>query len=485
MKMKLNIIPKFTVLIVLTLLVVATSCERDPSDEVVFATFPNTPDVFTDDPVGLTDEFFESFAPSEGYNTDDTFDVVSDVAFEGSSSIRIDVPSSDNPNGFLAGGIFRDRGDGRDLTGYDALTFWAKASTTATLASVGFGADFVEDKFTAVRTGIELTTNWTKYIIPIPDASKLIQERGLFSYIAAPFDVLGDGPNGNEIGWTFWMDEIRFENLGTIAQGRPRMESGQDVQVQSFSGSTFDLASRGLTQTLNVDGSNITVNAAPAYFTFSSSDNSIASVSDSGIVTVNNGIGTALITASIAGEPAMGSLEITSIGTLPAAPIPGEDAAGVISVYSDTYTAATGINFAPGFGGSTTSASEAEISGDNVLVYANNNFTGIIFDNPVDTSTLNTMHVDVFVNSPGVEVEFQIRDVGPNGEINTNIFTGQPEEDDVDRRFTASGLTVGQWNSIDIPLDGSLTNQRDNIGAIILVNGPDFILDNIYFFTSN
>lgn len=465
------------------LIILFYGCERDVSDDAVPATFNSSAEVFTDAPVGLTDEFFESFDPAEGYNVLDTFDVVSDVAYEGSSSIRIDVPSPDNPNGFLAGGIFRDRGVGRDLTGYDALTFWARASTTATLASVGFGADFVEDKFPVIANGIELTTSWAKYVIPIPDASKLVQERGLFSYIAAPFDVLGDGPNGNEIGWTFWLDEIRFENLGTLGQEIPRILDGANLVEEAFTGSTFQVSP--LTYTANLStGFNATVTAAPSYFAFNSSDPNVATVSELGEVSVI-GEGTATITARVSDVLAIGSLEVTSEGAFPTPPPPTQPAENVISIFSDAYTNVVTPNFTPGFGGSTTVTTISSIIGDQIVNYTNNNFTGIMFDNsPIDASGMQFMHVDVFVTDAATSVEFQIRDIGANQMIETNEFNGFPIGDDVDFRFTASGMTPGTWTQFEIPLAGGLSFQRNNIGAIILVNGPDFILDNIYFYTN-
>ena len=152
---------------------IISGCERDFSDEVQFATFNNNGDIFTDAPVGLTDEFFDSFDPAgpnpanpEGFGTDDN------VAFMGTSSIRIDVPAPDDPDGAFIGGIFLDRGDGRNLTGFDALTFFARGSTTATIGKVGFGTDFEENKLAVIAQNIRLSTDWTKIIIPIPDPSK-------------------------------------------------------------------------------------------------------------------------------------------------------------------------------------------------------------------------------------------------------------------------------------------------------------------------
>jgi hypothetical protein len=465
------------------ILVLMYGCERDVTDDAVPATFSNSAEVFTDTPRGLTDEFFESFDPAEGYNFEDTFEVVGDEAYEGNASIRIDVPSSGNPNGFLAGGIFRDRGVGRDLTGFDALTFWAKGTITGTIASIGFGVDFEENKFEVSANDIELTTNWTKYIIPIPDPSKLVQERGLFSYIAAPFDYLGDGPNGNEIGWTFWLDEIKFEKLGTLGQPRPRIYGGADLVEEAFTGSTFQVSP--LTYTANLPtGINRTVTATASYFEFESSDPLVASVNDLGEITVL-GDGTTTITATVANVEAEGSIEISSEGAFPLPEPPTEPQENVLSVFSDAYVNVVEPNFTPGFGGSTTVTTVSSINGNQLANYTNNNFTGIMFDGtPIDCSAMQFMHVDVFVQDASTTIEFQIRDIGANGMIETNVFNGQPTGDDADFRFTTSGLTAGEWTPFEIPLSGGLAAQRDNIGAIILANGPDFILDNIYFYSN-
>ncbi|MEM6515673.1 MAG: glycosyl hydrolase family 16 [Bacteroidota bacterium] len=465
---------------VLFMFLAISSCERDLSDEAVLATFPTTADVYTDNPVGLTQEFFESFDPAaganpEGFGTDDN------EAFLGTSSIRIDVPSPSNPNGNFVGGIFRDAGEGRDLSGYDALTFWAKASTTATIGDIGFGTDFGTNEFEVARLNIPLGTDWQKYIVPIPDASKLIQERGLFRFSAGAFDVNNTpfDPN-DDIGYTFWMDEIRFENLGTIAQPRPSVFGGIDLQQNSFVGSNISVG--GLSQVFNLaSGQDVTVFLTQAYFDFASSDTSVAIIDNDGEISVI-GAGTTLITASVNGVAADGSLQITATGALPIAPVPDLPAENVKSIFSDTYPDETIININPGFGGSTTQTTLLTFDEESVISYSNNNFTGIIFDNTVDASALSFMHIDVYVQETDVEIGIQIRDIGANQEIETNQFTGFPEGDDKDFRIDLTALNVNEWTSFEIPLSGDLASQKDNLGAVIITGGPNFILDNIYFY---
>ncbi|WP_142784523.1 glycosyl hydrolase family 16 [Changchengzhania lutea] len=456
-------------------------CERELSDEAVFATFGNTAEIFTDDPVGLTDQFFVSFDPATGANVDG-FGVDDNVSYEGNSSIRIDVPSSVDPVGTYIGGIFRDRGEGRDLTSYNALTFWAKGSTTATVGEVGFGTTFgddfpegvVEDKYAALTQNIQLSTDWKKYIIPIPDASKLLKEKGMFLFSAGSQSTGG-------MGYTFWIDELKFEKVGSVSQPRPIILGGEDAVLQTFTGSEIDLSASGLQPKYNVDGRDIIVTAAPGYFNFISSNTDVAIVDEKGIISIN-GVGTTEITAELAGIKAQGTLTITSSGALAIAPVPTRPAANVKSIYSDAYTSVTESSFNPGFGGSTTQTADIGPTGQKVKLYTNNNFTGIVFNNTVDASTLTHLHIDIYSEKVGTSINIQIRDVGANGEIETNVFTGNPDGDDKDKRFDATGLTVGSWTSIDIPLNAGLDTQKNNLGAIILAGGPDFILDNIYFY---
>ena len=95
---------------------------------------------------------------------------------------------------------------------------------------------------------------------------------------------------------------------------------------------------------------------------------------------------------------------------------------------------------------------------------------------------LDFLHIDAFVPANSTSIGIQIRDVGSNKTIETNIFTGFPEGDDKDYRTTLNGFQANVWKSFDIPLSGGLANQKNNLGAIIITDGPDFILDNIYFY---
>ena len=151
------------------ILLLTVGCERELSDDVVSATFSNTAEIFTDNFVGLGSNFY--FPYSDGFAKPDIFEVDSEVSYVGSSSLRIDVPNEiGDPGGSYAGAFFRIDGAGRDLTEYNALTFWVKSTGAPFIQSFGFGQSEVQDFQTSI-SNFQLSTTWTKVTIPIPSSS--------------------------------------------------------------------------------------------------------------------------------------------------------------------------------------------------------------------------------------------------------------------------------------------------------------------------
>ncbi|GGD17391.1 hypothetical protein GCM10011368_19150 [Hyunsoonleella pacifica] len=454
---------------------VIISCDREISEDFELATFPSNADIYTDAPVGLTDEFFESFDPATGANTEG-FGTDQNEAYEGNSSIRIDVPSPTDPNGGYIGGIFRDRGEGRNLTDFDALTFWAKGSTTTTIDNVGFGTDFGLNRYAVNLKDIELSTKWKKYIIPIPDPSKLVQERGMFIFSAGT-------QNTNGIGYTFWIDELRFEKLGTVAQPRPSILGGQDQTAQGNVG--ISLPVTGLTQTMNLpDGRDVTVEAAPAYFDFETSNPFVASVSEEGLVSID-GLGEvdpqtglvdnkATITASIAGVEAAGSMTIEAVNI------------EVISIFSDLYANIAVDNY-NGFYEpfQTTLGGFVEEDGNNIIDYTMLNFVAIEFYGrdgsgvpPVDATDMTHLHIDIRVNEAVEATDY----------INISLHNDFTQATEVSGTFAISGsdLIANEWVQFDIPLSSfSGLTERDAVGMMLFVSDATIAnasLDNIFFY---
>jgi hypothetical protein len=467
---KFKFISYFTFAIAGIVTTALVSCEREFSEDITLATFPTIPEVFTDNPVNLTDEFFISFDPADGANVYG-FDTDND-AYKGTQAIKIDVPAPNDPNGGFIGGIFLDRGEGRNLTEYTALTFWARASTTATVGLFGFGTDFIDDKYTVNIEDTTLSTAWKKYIIPIPDPSKLVQEKGMFIFSA--------GTQSTEnLGYSIWLDEIRFEKLNTFAQARTSIMSGLDVNRRVYNG---EIIIDETQQTVNLgDGTELVTNIAPAYLDFHSSDPTVVQIDAQGKIIVV-AAGTATITASFNGVEAAGSLIVESKGEFISAPTPTQDAADVISIFSDTYENVN-IDFYNGYWTpyQTTTSADFDVKGDNVLVYENFNFVGHQFSDPtVDASAMTHLHMDVFIPDTlpsNAKLILTIKDFGANG--------ADGGGDDKTQKVTilSSQLKGDAWASIDIPLSLS---QRSKVGQFIFENGGSAVtnlyMDNVYFY---
>ncbi len=122
------------------LFLVTMGCEREISNEVEFATNDSSGEIFTDSPIGLGSDFYFPFGGSKAT----AWTVDESEGYESEASMRFDVPNANDPEGSYAGAIFRVDGAGRNLTEYDALTFWAKASQGVSIGSIGFGIDFEE-----------------------------------------------------------------------------------------------------------------------------------------------------------------------------------------------------------------------------------------------------------------------------------------------------------------------------------------------------
>lgn len=444
---------------------VSSSCERETSDDVAFATASKNADIFIDGfSAGL--EYF----PFEGSKFN-AFSVDNEVKYKGEASMRLDVPNFGDPDGAYAGAIFPDAG-GRDLTDYDALTFWAKASQAGTINEIGFGNDFGENKYLVSKENMRISTNWAKYIIPLPDPSKLTLEKGMFWY--------AEGPENGD-GYTFWVDELKFEKLGTVAQPKPAIFNGVDKVVQAFLDS--DIPVTELTQTFNLaSGINETVVAAPSYFTFSSSDVDVVRVNELGIISPV-GTGTAKITALLGGVKAKGSLLVEVVGDFDLAPIPTRDPSDVISIFSDAYNNVP-VDFYNGFWEpfQTTLSADFVIKGDNILNYTNFNFVGNQFSNPtVDATATPNFHIDIYIPGaidPGVNLLITLKDFGDDAADGGG-------DDEIQQIFFVSSDFVGDaWNSFDIPI--TLAN-KDRIGQIIYENinfSPlsNFYVDNVFFY---
>ena len=466
MNFKINLL---TIAMILALLFIAGSCERELSDDAVPVSFPKNGEVYLDgfssglEYLPFSGSFLAAFTVDE-----QTFQ-------SGTSAMRFDVPNEGDPLGGFVGAIFPDFG-GRDLTGFDALTFWAKASQAATINEIGFGIDFGENRHQVTLPNLQLTTNWRQYIIPIPAPDRLTQEQGLLWYAEGP-------ENGN--GYTFWLDEVEFVNLGTLGQPSFLIADGQNIDVNTLAGATVEPPS--LRQIITLEsGQDQTTDISAAYFDFESSDPLVATVNaDGSIEAVGQGV--AIITGSVDGFPANGSVAIFVEGAFVSAPEPTVDPSEVISIFSDFYSNRP-VDYLNGFWApfQTTLGGGIEVGGDNIIEYTDLNFVGIQFienTSTIDISEMTHFHVDIQVREPvedGDYIEFELLDAGPDDMLGT----GNEQSGKI--RITSDDLVNGEWFSVDALLTNfpGLLN-RSNLAQIIIVSDAtieNVYLDNMFFY---
>lgn len=444
------------------LVVLFLGCERDLSD-LKPVTFPDTPEVFIDGfSAGLNYAAFGGSVPT-------AFDIDTKETYNNSkASMRFDVPNAGDPQGAYAGGVFYTEG-GRNLSGYNALTFWAKASESAVIDVVGLGNDLGASKYQVTISGLQVSTNWKKYYIPLPNSSVLTAERGMFFYSTGPVDGKG---------YTFWIDEVKFENLGTIAHPQFSILNGEDKVETSFIGVTQKIS--GLTAIYSLpDGVNQSVNAAVAYFTFTSSNENIATVNESGDVIVVGGPGNAEITAMVGDAATLGSLTLQSIGNFQQAPLPAHPAADVISIFSNAYTNVP-VNYYNGYWApyQTTLSADFEVNGDHILQYIDFNFVGIEFSSPtVDATAMTHLHLDIYIpNTFTTAAQLKIELVNEGAASSATYIANIPVSQSK------------QWIGLDLPFsEFTGLSSTAKLMQIIFVNEnnqiPGFYADNIYFYS--
>jgi len=438
-----------------SILLVTAGCEKDTSKLELAANYPTTGEVFTD--------AFSSGLNYDAWGKVTAFSIDYSTRYKGTSSMKIEVPDGIDPAGNFAGGVFYTSMP-RDLAGYNILTFWAKASKPATMnASYGSfseGPTTFSEKY-KVAIDANLSQNWKQFFIPIPDASKLTAAKGMFSYAAG---TTLDDPNG----YTIWIDEVKFENLGTLAHQKLSI-----TNISSWpSGSGFigQSYSSQIVETVNLpNGIYQEIVVPPAYLTFTSSDSNVATVNESGTVTVVN-TGSATITVSCAGLDVTGGLTLTRV--VPMAPTPTADAANVISIFSDQYT---GIPIdLPRWDYVTNKVEALNISGNILWSFSTFSYLPITFSS-LDASSMTHLHFDIYVVAPTLT----------NQPVKISLNNAVGGEKGI---TYAANLTTGSWKSIDVPLSIFGLSARSALTFLIIAADPqspkmtDLYLDNVYFY---
>lgn len=443
----------------LPLLALLAGCsDRDPAGLAV-ARAPVDPVVFSDE--RLRDPYFQAFMGTDI----DAVGLDSTNVYDGTLAMEVAIPGEGSPRGAYAGGVLTPVA-ARDFADFNALTFYARSSVPSTLNLAGFGNDNTgTSRYEASRTDIPLTTDWTFVVVPIPAPSKLIAERGLFTFAE------GYEPQHPE-GHTLWFDEIRFADLGNVTDPRPTMPS---VTRQYFVGAEASLS--GTSTTFAVDGADVVVQHLPHYFDFAATDPGVAEVKGAEVTIV--GEGSTTITATLAGTPVEGSLVLSGYAPPDGpAPTPTHPAAGVISMYSDAYDDVPVESWNPYWQWSTAVDDRYAIDGDEAIVYSGLNFVGVVFDGAtIDASAMTHLHLDVFAP---FGTDFLVKVVVFN---ETNGYAIGDAELRLDADTTPA-FEAGRWSSLDIPLaDFGLTESWEHVGQMVFstADAELVLVDNVYW----
>ena len=154
---------------------------------------------------------------------------------------------------------------------------------------------------------------------------------------------------------------------------------------------------------------------------------------------------------------------------LTAAPAPTKDADKVMSIYSNAYTAFTSYNY--GAWGQSTVVTPETVGGDEMLKLTKYNYLGFEYYTNLDLSGMKYLHIDVL---PQQAMTLGITPILFEG---TTVF---------EKSTSVGELTVGEWNSIDLPLSAfglDFSNPSHQL-KIDMGSGSDIVyIDNIYFWT--
>jgi hypothetical protein len=399
------------------------------------------------------------------------------------ATLKVEVPGPGDPANAFAGGTLVAAFP-RNLSGYDAVTFWAKSTRKAPLV-IGLGADQSDSPVYVVLGGVGLENVWTQYVLPIPLPSKLTAEKGLFYFSAG-----ADGSPAT--GFTFWLANIQYVTIGTAIDGPHPVLPTSCVRKSVGDGSFPGFRSGAIPIAYGVNAGIDIIDASNRYFTFTSSDPAVVTVDPGGAVAVQ-GNGSATVTAQLGGITAAGPLtvKVGATETCPALPVPTTiaptptvPAANVISLFGSAYPAwpiPDGPNDRRWHTTWSDCCSEyfrgASIGTHPVKKYALHPFNGVAIspdgkdENAINASAMTYFHIDVWT---------------PNGFAFDVKLVNDPTGFTSDSTVRSYILQTGTWVSLEIPMTAFRNlGGTSKIGQMLFLvpdgTSSTFYLDNIYF----
>jgi hypothetical protein len=395
--------------------------------------------------------------------TKDAADVISVY-----SDAYTDIATNYNPGWGQAGSVNTtfDPGDGNNVMVYTDFNYQGTELTATDMAAMEYlhldiwveSSDEAVYQVTPIGGGetlVNITTtpgSWSSVDIP------------LTSFTGVNFSAVNQMKFAGGIGNNIYLDNIYFwkEPIATGADASLSDLAIEGETVTGFGANTnYKVAlTEGTTTVPQITSATTTDTNATSVITQATAIPGDATV----VVTAANGTTTETYTVSFfIGKPA----------GAPATPT--QDAADVISVYSDAYTDIA-TNYNPGWGqsGSVTTDYDAG-DNNNILLYSNFNFQGTDLP-PTDMTSMNFLHIDIWV----AENETRVVKASPLGGGETLVVIT---------------TTPGSWNSVDIPLSSFTSVNFSAVGGMkfdgqFASDGAqgdtairsDIYLDNIYFY---
>ncbi len=325
------------------------------------------------------------------------------------------------------------------------IDLWTPNATAFELYLINAGP--VEQKVTVTPNN----TGWNSFDIPLSsytaiNMSSIIQ----FKYVSVPS------------GTTVYYDNVYFWKAANV----PTL-SAFTVPAQVVGASPVTITPP-------------TSNSAGA-FTYTSSNTAVATISGNLITIV--GAGTSTITANQAADGIYGAgsittpLVVTYAPPMTAAPAPPTlTTPNVLSLFSEAFPvlngSATTINWNP-FWGQSTTVSDVMVASNNTRLYNNLNYQGVEFSTPIDVTSYNKLHLDIWT---------------PNcTSFKVFLISLSPT---IEQAVTLTPNNTG-WNSFDIDMSLYRPTAIVNLSALAQMkfegtpSGTSTVyMDNLYFYNS-
>jgi Secretion system C-terminal sorting domain/Bacterial Ig-like domain (group 2) len=403
------------------------------------------------------DVTFEAFGGStNALSIDNT------VKYSGTSSLKVPVTT-----GYTGGSLVAAAP--KNLSGYNALTFWAKNDMPYALNGVGIGnsAAPATTIYPCERNGVSITSTWTKYYIPIPVPSKFTGEIGLFHF----------AEGAEAVNYNIWFDDIQYENVAGGIIGTPTAAFATETLTKMV-GDAF--SPNGTTSTYPVNGVDQSMQTSKAFFTWNSTNGSVASVNAMGVGTAS-AAGSATITAMLGSVAATGSITVNvtgaSSGPATAAPTPTRTANGVISLFSNAYTNRAVNTWSAGWDVADVADVQVGSPLNDTKKYTNLQYAGIEFvgANSINANDMDNIHIDIWTPDATV-FRIKLVDFGPD-----NAYAGG---DDKEHEITFNAPAQNTWIPYNIPLSSftGLTTRANLSQILLLGSNSTLYVDNVYLF---